>query len=874
MVKFRSIIMYVLLAASSSGIAAITNPVAYERLESDTKIAVREKISPLLEKYCGKFCQLVNVKVQIDEEVPASDDIGFEGIMGSSVQNQLLVRKIVTEIQIDNRVSLTNQERLGKILEIHLRSMTVEPQVQWLAVAMPQIRPDDPEMLANPLPQPPAPVTRMPRPYANSTWNQQEEEVVGEEPMPASPVASAPVVPATPFIVDETVEALTKSQLEARLMQAITKVTDRYCPDQCIIERVAIDGQMIAAKDARGYPATQIFKASGQNNAALRIEGIEIDVTLADVIDEATRDQIVSLMRSHVKFVQPLNLNVSVTSFPETYAQKKDRVRTESEDPYGLERLRQMLMIFRDLAGTKEIITNNTSTNTSESKTASDTRSLTSSETNSLNRETSTSSSTNNSNSSNTNSSTQRNNSSTNTNSSEMGGVGGSGGLSTEELAAYGAGFILLITLMALAIMKFSRANRDASEMLAVPTMVGAQGRRAGAAQGDEWGMAGEGGVARSEASNAGPSKPSSFSLGMKIKEMKDELLELFFEHPKVAKDTFSRFLKEDGVEETAKYVHVFGHLVIFQLLEDPNFQRELYDLSEYYHNSSFRFTQQEEYDLLAKLKTRCTASEIRVLTRKELEKFDFLTKLDPSQIYTLIQDENLQVQSIVLAQLDPKRRRSVFDMYHGPMKIQLLSQLSASEAIPKEFMANVAKALAKKVSQKPEYDTENIRSSDVLLDLLEKAQLAEQRQLMMTLQKQNPDTARSLKMKLVTVEMMPILKDGHLLELILGMDRRDLLVFLAGTGEHIRDLLLRKAPEELSDSWIEDLQTLGSIDEQSYRMVEMKVLNRIRNLANNGVISLMDINSMLFDSEASDGKEFRPEEPGMNIRNQNFVAA
>lgn len=863
MLRMRYITTGLLLAALSGESAAIVNPAAYERMEKDTKLSVREKINPLLEKYCGKFCQLVNVKVEIAEDAPISDDIGFEGVMGTTSQNQLFIRKIVTEIQIDNRVSSVNQERLGKILEIHLRSMAVEPQVQWLAVALPQIRPDDPEMLADPLPQPPAPVTRMPR---QNNWNQEPEQV----PPMEDPVATPPVMPAAPFVVDDSVEALVKNQLEARLMQAITKVTDKYCPDQCIIERLAIDGQMISASDARGFPATQIFKV-GNGKAALRIEGIEIDVTIADAIDEAVRDQIVSLMRSHTKFAQPLNLNVSVTSFPETYAQKKDRTRLESEDPYGLERLRQMLTMFRELAGTKEIITNNSSTNTSESKT--DSRSSNSSESSTLNRESSTS--TNNSNSTNsaTTSSTQRNNSSTNTNSSETGGVGGaSGGITSEELAAYGAGFILLITLMALAIVKFSRANRDASEMMMAPAMGMPQGRRNAAGQGDDWAVGGE--ASAHAEGGATQSKTTSFSLGMKVKEMKDELLELFLEHPKVAKDTFSRFLKEDGVEETAKYVHVFGHLVIFQLLEDPNFQRELYDLSEYYHNSSFRFTQQEELDLLAKLKTRCTASEIRVLTRKELEKFDFLTKLDPSQIYTLMQDENLQVQSIVLAQLDPKRRRSVFDMYHGPMKIKLLSQLSASEAIPKEFMANVAKALAKKVSQKPEYDTENIRSSDVLLDLLEKAKLTEQRQLMATLQKQNPDTARSLKMKLVTVEMMPILKDGHLLELILGMDRRDLLVFLAGTGEHIRDLLLRKAPEELSDSWIEDLQTLGSVDEQGYRMVEMKVLNRIRNLANNGVISLMDINSMLFDNATNEAGEFRQEEPGITIRNSNFVAA
>ncbi|MBF0443527.1 MAG: hypothetical protein HQK54_16595, partial [Oligoflexales bacterium] len=173
----------------------------------------------------------------------------------------------------------------------------------------------------------------------------------------------------------------------------------------------------------------------------------------------------------------------------------------------------------------------------------------------------------------------------------------------------------------------------------------------------------------------------------MKLGELKEELTELFMENPKVAKDTFSRILKDFGVEETAKYVHIFGQLIVFELLKDQSMQRDLYELSEYYNNSSFSFTPEEEYELLVKLKTRVTASEIRVLTSKSTEKFDFLNKLDAGQIYNLISDEKLVVQSIVLTQLDRKKRRAVFDMYQGENKVKLMEELSNANAIPKDFL-------------------------------------------------------------------------------------------------------------------------------------------------------------------------------------------
>ena len=75
--------------------------------------------------------------------------------------------------------------------------------------------------------------------------------------------------------------------------------------------------------------------------------------------------------------------------------------------------------------------------------------------------------------------------------------------------------------------------------------------------------------------------------------------------------------------------------------------------------------------------------------------------------------------------------------------------------------------------------------------------------------------------------------------------------MFLSSCPEHIRDLLIHKAPEELADSWIEDLEVIGSVDEANSRIASMKVTNRIRNLANNGVISLLEINEKIFSSVA-----------------------
>src|SRR5208282_4310074 len=68
--------------------------------------------------------------------------------------------------------------------------------------------------------------------------------------------------------------------------------------------------------------------------------------------------------------------------------------------------------------------------------------------------------------------------------------------------------------------------------------------------------------------------------LRMRNEELRNELVKVFLDQPRVAKETFSRLLQEEGVEDTSRYIHIFSHLVIFELLGDPNLQRDLYELS------------------------------------------------------------------------------------------------------------------------------------------------------------------------------------------------------------------------------------------------------------------------------------------------------
>ena|GEM_PF-2524343 len=758
----------------------VTSAVA-EKLKQDTIRNARSQIEPLLSRYCYESCQIVDLRVEVEEELADTDDLGFEAIAEKNDKLNFFINKVIAEIQIDDRITVANRARLEKIFLNHLKAFGVQTELLWRPVSIPSI--------------------------GNGA---QDERTL-------------------------------KELLEGRINGEVSKVISMYCPEQCMLAQINIEGAMIPPDDAASYPATQtIADKTGRN--IMRIDGVNVEVTMDANLDESSRERIANVLRAKLKFVTPLELSLNITPFPESYSQKRDRIREESNDPYGLEKLRRMLMLFRDLASTKEIISKESQSETNSSSSSNATGSVLEKSSDATMTATESSSS----------SSKESLNGSTTT--QQVGGM-----TDVDWIWIIVAALASLIIVAGITVKLFG-ANRDAKMLSDGQNIASLQQRRAaqgdGQGQGVAGGMNAGGGMTLKHQYGFDRTAPGAvneeMSLRVKIEKIRAEVAAAFVDNPKVARETFVRILKEEGVEETAKYVHILGHMVVFNLLEDPNIQRDLYELSEYYHRTSFDIKPEDELKLLEQLKTKVTATEIRVLSRKNFDKFDFLAKLDADQIFKLIEEENTKVQSIVLTQLEKKRRMAVFEMYQGQGKVEIMNELSRADAIPREYLGNVATALNKKVTSRPEFDTSNLRGSDILMDLLENANIDEQRRLMYNLVKNNPETARSIKQKLVTVEMLSFLKDGHLLELTMGMERQDLLTFLMGTKDHIRDLLLSKAPQELAESWQEDLRYMASVDVDKYRVVEMKILARLRQLAGSGVISVNDINNMIFSDQGA----------------------
>lgn len=331
------------------------------------------------------------------------------------------------------------------------------------------------------------------------------------------------------------------------------------------------------------------------------------------------------------------------------------------------------------------------------------------------------------------------------------------------------------------------------------------------------------------------------------IDRLKEELSKIYSEKPKVAKSVFSRVLTEEGIEVTAAYIDIFGEGVILDVLRDPTLQRDLADLMEFYAKNQMDLTDDEKLDLLKSLYNRTVAAKMIVFGNRSSNLFDFLVDMDHLQIHSLIKNESLTVKAIVLTQCDHQKRKSLYTQFDEATQLKLLTELSRIDYLPRDYIYNVANALKRKRYENPRLNTEALPGSDVLIGLLENVDHQVQSEVIRSLEEFNPESARIVKGKLVSIETLGFLRDNQLLEVILSLKHNEILEFLYGSSEMIREIIYSKCPANLVADLQEELAHFTSSSKEIYSAVERKVLNRIKVLANDGSINLVDTNERMF---------------------------
>lgn len=633
-------------------------------------------------------------------------------------------------------------------------------------------------------------------------------------------------------------EADVRKEFSTQVRGQIEKIVSEFCPTECRITGVNVEVDRASMDEAeRGSVQRFLFARDGRG--ALFVKGVHARVNMNTAMDATRRTQISELMRESLLPFGAVSLDVSAVAFPKPAAEIQKDMDDARRDPYGIEKFSALMKLFKENMVGKEVYKETNTRETSGRETLDtretvDTREL-------------------------TQKSTKESELHANTSKqidaiervSEKGSLEALLGNKTFVWITVGIG-LLLLSLIVFG-WYWVRSVLRSPQMNAVL----AQGSAS-----VPHGMNQERNQDENIADNV--VKEDLIDTGHMIsrleqENLKDECLKVFVAEPKIARETFTRIIKEDGVEETAKFVVIFGEIVIYELLKDLDLKDVLNQLADYVHLNAPQVKSSERVELLRQLKLKLTAAKMKLLTNRTLDVFDFLKAWSPRQILELTRDEPSHVQGVVLTQLSIEKRKLVFEMFGEKERSALLQALSKIDIMPREFLIGTAENMKAKATKSPKFDSENVRGTDVLLDLLASSSPEQQISLMGELDKSNPEAAWRVRSSLVTKDTLLGIADGALVDLMLDFDIREIASFLNAAKVQYRKDFFAKIPREIGVNWAESMDSLEAKDAELAKATEQKLVSKVRSLAAKGVINLTEINERILPRPEARGPATAP---------------
>ena len=180
------------------------------------------------------------------------------------------------------------------------------------------------------------------------------------------------------------------------------------------------------------------------------------------------------------------------------------------------------------------------------------------------------------------------------------------------------------------------------------------------------------------------------------------------------------------------------------------------------------------------------------------IKPFEFLVEMTDEQLIALLANEDVPVVAIALAQLAAEKRMSILERMKPDEKGKVLIELGSLQDIPLEAIIEVAGKLKEKASYLPKPVEFSRGGAKEIADLIGEMDADESERYMQTLQNENSELYKDVKMLVLTFEdILDKFPDGTLRDLMNSVELDALAMAMKGIEQEIVDKVIGNLPQK-----------------------------------------------------------------------------
>ena len=337
---------------------------------------------------------------------------------------------------------------------------------------------------------------------------------------------------------------------------------------------------------------------------------------------------------------------------------------------------------------------------------------------------------------------------------------------------------------------------------------------------------------------NSGENSENSHDRRRQLNEMRQELVTIGLGQPQLFQQRISEQLNNGNSQNIAALYDVMGKSLFRSLC--PKISSVDFD----------SLVEQAERQTLDSEQTFASLNNLRQELLKALgdgdnsnAPFNFLEKLNDSQVLYLIKEEETRIKALVLSQIPSQRAASLIQRLEGREQSAVAYELGEFETLPVSTFKDVADRLAQKSLNVPSFENVSANGLSVLINMLDTMSSAEETRLLKTLKSDKPETYYRLRQVYYTFSDLMKTPDRVIANELRDIDRLTMALALCHTPTEFKRHILIGLPTKLRSSVISELKIQeGQAGQEQVEQARNTVVSKMREVLKAGRFSMDEL--------------------------------
>jgi len=220
-----------------------------------------------------------------------------------------------------------------------------------------------------------------------------------------------------------------------------------------------------------------------------------------------------------------------------------------------------------------------------------------------------------------------------------------------------------------------------------------------------------------------------------------------------------------------------------------------------------------------------------------QVRPFDFIRRVDATQILNVIHNEHPQIIALVLSYIEPRQSAQIIASLPSERQTEIISRISSMGSTSPEYVKEAERILERKITSMGFTENIIVGGIDTIVEIINSLDRSSEKNILESLDVNDSELADEIRKRLFVFEDIAKLNNVTVQRVLREINNADLAVALKMAGEDVTRVIFGNISKRLQDMIKDDMEVMGPVRVRDVEEAQQRIVNVIRKLEDEGEI-------------------------------------